>query len=1546
MKNLVKAIILDHVAAVLAALALVAAAPAVAQAQDRMDGGIAMAFVGDVPLSTVVTPAGPLGPGDPFSVELRIDAGAAPLGAYSLDFRCDESQLQFVSVSPGTATQLSPISNTSGIPCGANLVAFNASSLTEPTGQVSIAVIQMQVAAGATAGTTLFSFLDASATTADDLDTVGLVVPANDGVEVVVCGDGNVHASEACDDGNLVDGDCCSATCTLEADGAVCDDGSACTDNDVCSGGTCAGAAITCDDGNACTDDTCDPATGCASTNNTASCDDGSACTENDVCGGGTCAGTAISCDDSNGCTDDTCNPATGCVSTNNTASCDDGNACTQNDTCAAGACVSGTAVTCDDGNACTDDTCNPATGCVTTNNTASCDDGNACTQNDTCSAGSCVPGAALSCDDSNGCTDDTCDPASGCQNTNNTSACDDGNLCTENDVCSAGSCSGSPKDCSSLDAGCAEGICDAATGSCVTSPIAEGDACDDGAFCTTGEVCTAGVCAGGVPTDCSAQSGACSEGSCNETTDSCDSNPINEAGACDDGSACTENDVCSAGTCAGTAINCDDSNECTTDTCDAATGCVNANNTATCDDGSACTENDVCGGGTCAGTAISCDDSNECTTDTCDAATGCANTNNTAACDDGDGCTENDVCADGVCTAGSPRDCNDGNACTADSCVAGECVNAQTCGALVSLQLPAQDPGPGQAFEAELLIDTATIPLGAYAVDIQCDAAVLEITGAVLPGAATEFANSANLVAPCDLKLSGFQAASATEPHDVVSVARIPFAVKAGAAFGATTTIDLSPTLVADTSGASLGAIETDPVVTVAASVCGDGIVSGVEECDDRNVLDGDCCSADCTFEIGECEDGTNCTVGDTCQSGVCVPGAGPDCADGLNCTLDDCDAPGGNCVNTPITCDDLNGCTLDECDEDDGCENTPIVSPCDDGDACTEGDACDAVGECVGAPVVCDDGNDCTTDTCLAATGCVVTPNANPCDDGNVCTDQDTCAFGSCVGVAVSCDDNDPCTVDSCAAPSGCLNEPVVCDLGECAADTGECVAYDLFCFAASDAESLQGAMAVSGDFADGADADAERDSLSPALLYANSTKNSFSGGSGDAAHYGIRLPDEGPWYAWARLYYPGTPNSNEANSFFLSVDGGAPAKLGNNKDFFQQWHWDGNGAIENGPVASLSLGALSAGTHSIVIEKREVVPDGSQPRLDIVCLSRDGENPPSDVEVAEQLGLQDCTVDAECEDGDGCTINSCVAGSCTSAPRVCDDNDACTSDACEAGECVNAPITCDNGDACDGLETCDPVSGCVPGTPVNCIDGNACTDDYCESGTGACSNPAISCDDNNLCTVDTCDATFGCSNEALVCADGETCNPATGLCDASIVCVAAADPSAVFSGKMTTGVDYTAGADEDPDADNLTTPLVFADAAYNSFNGLSNSTVSYVVELPDNGPWALWGRFYYPGAPGSNEANSFFVAIDDGAPLKLGNNKDYFQQWHWDGDGNLENGEPVGLELPGVGAGVHTVTVKKREATPVPPRLDVLCFTKDAVTPPLDSEVVAPE
>ena len=197
---------------------------------------------------------------------------------------------------------------------------------------------------------------------------------------------------------------------------------------------------VDCNDNNPCTDDSCAPATGCAHTDNTNACDDGSVCTTGDVCGGGTCNGTAIVCNDGNVCTDDSCNPATGCVATDNVNPCDDGNACTSGDTCGGGSCQAGGPTVCNDGNGCTDDTCIPPTGCVYNPNSAPCNDGNPCTTGDTCGGGSCQAGGPTVCNDGNVCTDDSCDPATGCVYTNNTGPCDDGNACT-NDICSNGVC-------------------------------------------------------------------------------------------------------------------------------------------------------------------------------------------------------------------------------------------------------------------------------------------------------------------------------------------------------------------------------------------------------------------------------------------------------------------------------------------------------------------------------------------------------------------------------------------------------------------------------------------------------------------------------------------------------------------------------------------------------------------------------------------------------------------------------------------------------------------------------------------------------------------------------------------------------------------------------------------------------------------------------------------------------------------------------------------------------------------------------------------------
>jgi len=95
--------------------------------------------------------------------------------------------------------------------------------------------------------------------------------------------------------------------------------------------------------------------------------------------------------------------------------------------------------------------------------------------------------------------------------------------------------------------------------------------------------------------------------------------------------------------------------------------------------------------------------------------------------------------------------------------------------------------------------------------------------------------------------------------------------------------------------------------------------------------------------------------------------------------------------------------------------------------------------------------------------------------------------------------------------------------------------------------------------------------------------------------------------------------------------------------------------------------------------------------------------------------------CSADAQCDDGDACTVDACDRGACTHSPLPCDDGDACTEDACHSGACTHSPVVCDDGNVCDGAETCDPSTGCRAGTPLVCDDGDACTVDTCDPAAG---------------------------------------------------------------------------------------------------------------------------------------------------------------------------------------------------------------------------------
>lgn len=117
----------------------------------------------------------------------------------------------------------------------------------------------------------------------------------------------------------------------------------------------------------------------------------------------------------------------------------------------------------------------------------------------------------------------------------------------------------GCADDCSRLDTACTRGVCDRATGQCVVRNAPVGLRCDDGNACTLDDVCTNGSCVGR-PLDCSGLNTPCTVGSCDpRRPGQCLSTPVPEGSPCEDGFACSQGDFCSAGQCVpgGTAGGC-----------------------------------------------------------------------------------------------------------------------------------------------------------------------------------------------------------------------------------------------------------------------------------------------------------------------------------------------------------------------------------------------------------------------------------------------------------------------------------------------------------------------------------------------------------------------------------------------------------------------------------------------------------------------------------------------------------------------------------------------------------------------------------------------------------------------------------------------------------------------------------------------------------------------------------------------------------------------------------------------------------------------------
>ncbi len=456
------------------------------------------------------------------------------------------------------------------------------------------------------------------------------------------------------------------------------------------------------------------------------------------------------------------------------------------------------------------------------------------------------------------------------------------------------------------------------------------------------------------------------------------------------------------------------------------------------------------------------------------------------------------------------------------------------------------------------------------------------------------------------------------------------------------------------------------------------------------------------------QCDDGLFCNGVETCDAGTCLPGM-PLCAQGQKC------------------CEETDTCGITCCSD----------SECQDGQMCNGLEAC-VNGSCQpGPPPVCPGSTECANGVC--------DPSAN---------------FGAGACIVVSKPDFQPCTDDGL----DCIIN--VCQGGTCTAfPIGGCIQYldatvNLSPFVIPDAL----VRCICFDL---------WTQCTPPESTRVCTEMTFGGPKQFAgrAHAVIQVP--AGVYTCVSAFDPlhttvstdFTPFSPGTDTLF-TVFAGDPLFGGNG---LTQGNVDGSCSIDGADALTVTgLVGTNYGTGdttcSTPAPHADFNGDGVVDAIDEGSVSTGLGASSTGCCESPTVCNGECTSDADCDDGNDCTVEPCTNGLCVYAPVP-------------AGTACGDPSDTE----CDAPDTCEATSGCRAHWRYGpCSDdGNSCTKDVCFDGLcthSAWPDGTVCINDENDCTDDVCiggacnhgnDDTNAC-NDGLNCTDNDRCRDGACISD----------------------------------------------------------------------------------------------------------------------------------------------------------------------------------